>query len=82
MGNAPQAVLAVLHGALDAAFIPRSMAIKAGGSYIKIDRVVIDQVGGLAIGAGENARRFWLFCRSADVQAIWSKWGFEAVIAE
>ncbi|MQY77361.1 MAG: molybdate ABC transporter substrate-binding protein [Spirochaeta sp.] len=82
VGNAPQAVLAVRNGALDAAFIPRSMAIKAGGSYINIDRAVIDQVGGLAVGAGENARRFWLFCRSADVQAIWRKWGFEAVITK
>lgn len=82
VGNAPQAVLAVRHGALDAAFIPRSMAIKAGGSYINIARAVIDQVGGLAVEAGKNAYRFWLFCRSADVQAIWSKWGFKAIIAE
>jgi molybdate transport system substrate-binding protein len=82
VGNAPQAVLAVRHGALDAAFIPRSMAIKAGGSYINIERAVIDQVGGLAAGAGENACRFWLFCRSDGIKSIWRKWGFEAVIAE
>ncbi len=80
VGSAPQAVLAVRHGALDAAFIPRSMAIKAGGSYINIARGVIDQVGGLAVEAGENARRFWLFCRSAGAQSIWRKWGFEAVV--
>ena len=80
MGSAPQAVVAVRHGALDAACIPRSMAIKAGGSYINIARAVIDQVGGLAAGAGENARRFWLFCRSAGAQSIWLKWGFEAVV--
>jgi len=82
VGSAPQAVLAVRHGALDAAFIPRSMAIKAGGSCINIERAVIDQVGGLAVGAGENARRFWLFCRSADVESIWRKWGFETIVEE
>lgn len=76
VGNAPQAVVATKGNAADMAFIPLSLAIEAGGSYTPISGMVIDQVGGLTGKAGEEARKFWTFCRSQSTSPIWVKWGF------
>jgi molybdate transport system substrate-binding protein len=76
VGNAPQAVLAARGGTVQIAFLPLSMAIKAGGSYITLSGMNIDQVGGLTPKASDESRRFWAFCRSQTAAPIWSKWGF------
>ncbi len=82
LGSAPQAVLAVRHGAAAAAFIPHSMAIKAKGSCLIIPGAVIDQVGGLPLKAGKSAGDFWSFCRSRKAEPIWRRWGFKPVQVE
>lgn len=79
VGNAPQSVMAVRNGAATAGFIPRSMALKSGGSAVPVPGMVIDQVGGLLKGYGPEAKSFWDFCHSPQAAPIWVKWGFEAV---
>lgn len=76
VGSAPQAVAAVKARTAEMAFIPLSMAIKAGGSYTSIPDMVIEQVGGLTAKADDGARKFWAFCRSENATPIWVKWGF------
>ncbi|MGC9489940.1 MAG: molybdate ABC transporter substrate-binding protein [Thermovirgaceae bacterium] len=76
VGNAPQAVLAAKGGIVQIAFLPLSMAIKAGGSYKELSGMNIDQVGGLTPKASDECSRFWVFCRSQTAAPIWIKWGF------
>jgi len=49
VGSAPQAVAAVKARTAEMAFIPLSMAIKAGGNDTSIPDMVIEQVGGLTV---------------------------------
>lgn len=76
VGNAPQAVVAAKGSAAEIAFIPLSMAIKAGSNYTPLSGMTVDQVGGLTIRANEEVRKFWIFCRSERSFPIWTKWGF------
>lgn len=77
--SAPQAVVAAKSGSAQWAFIPMASALKARGKYIVLEGAVLPQVGGLAPGAGQNAKAFWEFCRSPEADAIWLKWGFHLV---
>lgn len=74
--SAPQSVVVVSSGAATWAFIPKSSAIKAGGTYLTLDGATMAQIGGLTPKAGPDAKAFWEFCRSEEMDQIWTKWGF------
>ncbi|MCF7935481.1 MAG: substrate-binding domain-containing protein [Synergistales bacterium] len=75
VGGAPQAVMAVRHGAADLAFVPRSAAQKVGGAMLVLEGMTTPQVGGLAPDAGPSARAFWEFCRQPAEDATWRSMG-------
>ncbi len=77
--SAPQAIMAVSSGAAQWAFVPKSSALKAGGPFLTLEGATMDQVGGLGPNAGPDARAFWEFCRSKDIDHVWERWGFHLV---
>lgn len=71
--------MAVSSGAAQWAFVPKSSALKAGGPFLTLEGATMDQVGGLGPKAGPEAKAFWEFCRSKEVDQVWERWGFHLV---
>ncbi len=77
-GNAPQCVAAVKSGTAQAALIPASTALLAGGEYTVIYDVEPSPTVVLIIDrfSFPNAVAFGSFLLGEKARSIWTKWGF------
>lgn len=76
LSSGPQTVTAVQSGTVDGALISLTLVRKLSGGFSMIPGASIDQVVGIAPGAGAEARRFAAFLCSASAKDLLEQGGF------